>query len=88
MTPEMTAIILKYGFVGVVVIVEALVIIYLWNELKSERKSKDELQDKRLQDALTVSDKVTGPLDEQKKLSQKIYDIVELLVNRRDNRGE
>lgn len=84
MTPDATITLFQYGLAGVVIFALAGVVIFLYKELKEERAKNEVLQDKRLQDALTINDKVTGPLREQRELSQKIYDVVAIFVNRQN----
>lgn len=84
MSPDATITLFQYGLAGVVIFALAGVVVFLYKELKEERTKNEVLQDKRLQDALAINDRVTGPLREQRELSQKIYDVVAILVNRQN----
>lgn len=75
MNGEVVGIVLQYGLAGVGLIVLSYAVIKLYNKVI-------DLQEQRLNDAKEVTDLVVKPLEEQGKMSEKMYDI---LVSIRDN---
>lgn len=79
MTTEM--VVQAFGPAAAVVIVAlAITVIYLWRDGKQKDKDYKDVMDERLKEAKEVNDKLFFPMNEQKELSQRIYD---LLLNRR-----
>lgn len=75
MSGDEVGIVLQYGLAGVGLIVLTYAVIKLYNKVI-------DLQEQRLNDAKEVTDLVVKPLEEQGKMSEKMYDI---LVSIRDN---
>lgn len=67
----------------VVVVVLAGVVIFLYKDGKSERNRNDTIQEQRLVEAKENRDRIGGQMEEQVKLSEKIYEI---LVGIRDRK--
>lgn len=69
-----------------VIVVLAGVIVFIYrskeSELKLERASKEAIQEQRLVDARETRDKITEPLENQTKLSEKTYDLLLQLLQR------
>ncbi len=85
---EVVGAFLEKGILGAIIIVLGVVVWYLYGELKAERAINNSLREKQLADAIAARDKITVPLEEQRKLSQKIYDGLELFFSNRIDRGK
>lgn len=73
----------QFGLPTVAISVLGGTVLFLYNELKNERKRSDELQEKRVQEARETNVRLTEPMSELIKLSEKTYDL--LLSNKRGN---
>jgi len=73
---EALGIIYQYGLAGVGLIVLGIVVVFLYRDGKDKDKAYNELQEKRLAEAKEVTDFVIKPLEEQGKMSEKMYDIL------------
>jgi len=85
MTPDM--VVQAFGPAAAVVIIAlAGTVLYLFRARENDRKESDraykEVMDERLKEAKEVNDKLFLPMNEQKELSQRIYDLL-LLISRR-----
>lgn len=76
MSSEALGIIYQYGLAGVGLIVLGIVVVFLYRDGKDKDKAYNELQEKRLAEAKEVTDFVIKPLEEQGKMSEKMYDIL------------
>lgn len=74
----------QYGLAGFVIFVLGGVVGLLYRENLGLRKKYDDLQEKRLQEAVSTRDNLLEPLNQQARLSEKIYD---LLLNASSKRG-
>lgn len=63
-----------------VILILAGVIVFLYKKLDKSQAEYNVLQEKRVLEAKETSDKITEPLGNQIKLTEKIYDL--LLSNR------
>jgi len=73
---EALGILYQYGLAGVGLIVLGIVVVFLYRDGKDKDKAYNELQEKRLAEAKEVTDFVIKPLEEQGKMSEKMYDIL------------
>jgi hypothetical protein len=66
------------GVPGLVVVVLVLsgVIVFLYRKADAKDDRIDAIQEQRLSDAKETRDRLTGPMEEQAKLSEKIYEIL------------
>lgn len=64
-----------------VVLILAGVIIFLFRKLDIAQTKLDGIQEKRVEDARETRDKITEPLENQARITEKIYDL--LLSSRR-----
>lgn len=76
MSSEALGILYQYGLAGVGLIVLGIVVVFLYRDGKDKDKAYNELQEKRLAEAKEVTDFVIKPLEEQGKMSEKMYDIL------------
>lgn len=76
MSSEAMSVLYQYGLAGVGLVALALVIIALYKDGKEKDKAYNDLQEKRLAEAKEVTDFVIKPLEEQGKMSEKMYDIL------------
>ena len=72
----------QFGIPTVAISVLSGTVLFLYNELKSERKRNDELQERRVQEARETNAKLIEPMSDLIKLSEKTYD---LLLSKRGN---
>lgn len=68
---------------GIVILALAGVVLYLFRGLQKSQDKFDALQERRLEDAKETRDKLTEPLNEQAKQSQKIYELLVSVLNDR-----
>jgi hypothetical protein len=73
---EALGILYQYGLAGVGLIVLGIVVVFLYRDGKDKDKAYNDLQEKRLAEAKEVTDFVIKPLEEQGKMSEKMYDIL------------
>lgn len=66
----------QYGLAGLVILVLAGVVAYLYRELKASTREKDSLFEQRLADARETRDKLSVQSEKQIDLSEKIYDLL------------
>lgn len=78
---DVTKILLQYGLAGVVMLVEGMVIRYLYLELKSSQERERALQDARRVDAKETLEKVEEPLSSIAQSTKFIAD--KLIVAKR-----
>lgn len=64
-----------FGVIAFIPILAA-VIVFLYKELKSERKKSDGEKDARLVDAKEYRDQLDGPMTKMTDLTQQIYDRI------------
>lgn len=76
MSSEALAILYQYGIAGLGLIALAGVVIVLYKAGVEKDKAYNDLQEKRLAEAREVTDLVIKPLEEQGKMSEKMYDIL------------
>lgn len=76
MSSEALGILYQYGLAGVGLIVLGIVVVFLYRDGKDKDKAYNDLQEKRLAEAKEVTDFVIKPLEEQGKMSEKMYDIL------------
>lgn len=74
-----------YGLAGLVMAVEAAVIIYFAKRDDSKQTKIDAIQEQRIVDARETRDKVMEPLEKQAIMGEKTY---ELLLNLTSRRGK
>lgn len=80
---DINSVLASYGLAGLVMAVEATVIIYIYKASQKQQDKIDALYEQRLVDAKETRDKLTEPLDAISKSNEKMYDI---LVNLRDKK--
>lgn len=79
----MEAILSSYGLAGLVISVEATVIIFLYKKSDSLQNKIDAIQEQRIVDARETRDKVMEPLQQQAIMSEKTYDLLLGFTNNR-----
>lgn len=79
----MDSVLSSYGLAGLVISVEAGVIIFLYKNLQKLQDKYDGVQEQRITDARETRDKITEPLEKQAIMSEKTYDLL-LNYNRKD----
>lgn len=70
------AVLSQYGLAGLVIAVLAGVILYQNKKLDSQQIKLDAIQDQRLLDARETNNRLTEPLEQQARMSDKIYDLL------------
>lgn len=73
------------GVPGLVAVVLALcgVTVFLFKQLKEAQTKNDANYEQRISDAKETRDKITEPLEKQAVMSEKTYDLLLNLTNRR-----
>lgn len=72
----MEALIQQYGLDVVVIATMAGVIVFLYKKIEKLTATINELQEKRLADAISYRDTLTEPLNRQIELGKKTYDLL------------
>lgn len=72
----MEQILQQYGLAGLVISVLSGVVVILYRKNDDQRKKYEELQEKRLADAITARDRITGPMEELTRLGAKMYELL------------
>ena len=72
----MDEILKSYGLAGLVIAVLASVVVFLYRDSKALQRKYDAMQELRLQDARETRDKLMEPLENQARMSEKIYDLL------------
>lgn len=65
-----------------VIFVLAGVIVFLYRQNSSLQSKLDEIQERRITDAKETRDRITEPLENQTKLTEKVYDLLLQSVQR------
>lgn len=73
----------QYGILGAIIGALITAIIVLWTAYNRVIKEKDSIQAQRLIDANQTKDKLTQPLEQVIALSQKNYDILQFISDKR-----
>lgn len=84
MSVDATSVLSQYGLAGLVIAVEAGVIIFVNKRADKLQNDKDAIQEQRIVDARETRDKVMQPLEKQAVMSEKTYELLLNLTNRRD----
>lgn len=80
---DVPTVLAQYGLAGLVMFVEATVIMYIYKADQKKQDKIDSIYEQRLVDAKETRDSLTEPLNAISKSSEKMYDI---LVNLRDKK--
>lgn len=66
----------QYGLAGVVILVLGVAVFNLWKKVNSLQHEKDDLQERRLEDAKEIQSKLTDFIKEQTTVSRQMYDLL------------